>query len=62
METLHFEVLDPVVKHNLRGVDRMDRVSWEVFLDFEVVSTDAVHTEKDGFPFFLDIFDRNNLF
>ena len=34
----------------------MDRVSWEEFLDFEVVSTDAVHTEEDGFPFFLDIF------
>ena len=34
----------------------MHRVSWEVFLDFEVVSTDAVHTEEDGFSFFLDIF------
>ena len=54
VETLHFEVLDPVVKHVLGGVDRMDRVSWEVFLHFEVVSTDTVHTEEDGFPFFLD--------
>ena len=34
----------------------MHRVSREVFLDFEVVSTDAVHTEKDGFSFLLDIF------
>ena len=56
MKTLHFEVLDPVVKHNLRGVDRMDRVSWEQFLHFEVVSTDTVHTEEDGFSSFLDIF------
>ena len=56
MKTLHFEVLDPVVKHNLRGVDRMDRVSWEQFLHFEVVSTDTVHTEEDSFSSFLDIF------
>ena len=56
MDTLHFEVLDPVVKHNLRRVDRMDRVSWEEFLHFEVVSTDTVHTEEDGFSSFLDIF------
>ena len=56
MDTLHFEVLDPVVKHALGGVDRMDRVTWEEFLDFEVVSTDAVHTEEDGFSFFLNIF------
>ena len=34
----------------------MDRVSWEEFLHFEVVSTDTVHTEEDGFSSFLDIF------
>ena len=56
VETLHFEVLDPVVKHVLGGVDRMDRVSWVEFLHFEVVSTDTVHTEEDVFSSFLDIF------